>query len=762
MVELRHIALRAVLAALLLPPVALHSAEPADSGSEDDGGKAEAASEGAGSPPDSTRLFEALLVVGEAEAVSRVPGSAHVITRDDLDRQQYSDVHRILRQVPGVNILDEDGYGLRPNIGIRGTGVDRSQKITLLEDGVLIAPAPYAAPSAYYSPTAGRMEGFEVRKGSSSIRQGPYTNGGALNYLSTGIPGALAARVDLAAGDDAYRRAHAWAGDSGERYGWLVESYRLSTDGFKRLDGGGATGFDLEDHLAKVRWSSRPGARTFQAVEIKAGKVEQAGDETYLGLTREDFDRNPYRRYAASAGDNITTDHEQLQLSYFLQPSDRLSLTATVYDNAFFRNWFKLEKVGGTGVAEVLARPGEFAGLLAVLRGDADSAPGDLRVRHNRRSYSSRGAQAVLSWRLDRAASTHELELGVRLHEDQEDRFQEEDLFQMLDGRRVLNEIGIPGSQANRIADARALAFFVQDTLSSGRWTFTPGLRVERIDLSRRDYGPADPDRSGADLQVRANDLTEVIPGLGIAYAVGESSSLFLGIHRGFSPPGPGSTSGVDAEESVNYELGWRHRDGDLSAEIIGFFNDYDNLLGNDTVSTGGGGTGDQFNGGAVEVRGVEAALGIDLARGARLSAPLRLAYVYTAAEFRSTFATSFADWAPLVRRGDELPYIAEHQLHAGVSLEGSRWGVHLDASYSDEMRTRAGSGPIPAAESIESHLVFDLRAEVRLSDGLRLWGQLLNATDEVYVAARRPAGLRPGRPRAALFGISYGFSGGA
>ena len=381
-------------------------------------------------------------------------------------------------------------------------------------------------------------------------------------------------------------------------------------------------------------------------------------------------------------------------------------------------------------------------------------------MRNNRRDYYSQGLQAVLAWQLRSGRTTHDLDLGIRFHEDQEDRFQEEDLFQMHNGRRVFTELGAPGTDANRIADAEALALFAQDTFSTGKWTFTPGVRVEMIDLMRRDFGKTDPDRSGADLQIRENDLVEVIPGLGIGYDLSDSSNVFLGIHRGFSPPSPSSTQEVDAEESINYELGWRHQTGHLTAEVIGFFNDYDNLLGNDTVSAGGGGTGDQFNGGEVRVQGLEASFDIDLARRSRsgISVPLRLAYTYTAAEFQTTFETSFSDWGPLVERGHELPFIPEHQLYAGLSVKGPRWAVNLDTNYSDEMRTRVGSGPIPRNEMLDSRFLVDLRAEYLLSGHFKIWGQLLNATDEVYVAARRPAGLRPGRPRSALFGISFDF----
>ena len=718
-------------------------------------------------PPEPEVLFEQLLVIGSPEAARRVPGSAHVITTEELERQGYADIHRVLRQTPGINIQEEDGYGLRPNIGIRGTGVERSQKITLLEDGVLIAPAPYSAPAAYYSPTAGRMEGFEIRKGSGAIRQGPQTNGGAINYLSTRIPNALSARVSVTVGEEGFVRSRTILGDSKERFGWLLESFRLETDGFKHIDGAGVgasggTGFDLEDTLGKFRVNSPIGANIYQALEIKLGETDQIGNETYLGLTQDDFDRDPFRRYAASAGDKITTRHEQMQLSYYLQPSSRWNLTATVYRNDFFRNWFKLESIDGNNVADVLASPAQFSDLISILRGDSDSEPGALQVRNNRRDYFSEGLQLVLSLNLTAGRIGHKVEIGLRQHRDQEDRFQEEDGFQMLDGRRRLTARGAPGSHANRIASAEATALFVQDTFSLGRWTWTPGVRIESIDLMRRDFGKADPGRIGTVLAVRENGLTEVIPGVGLGYQLNSDSNLFFGVHRGFSPPSPSSTQDVESEESVNYEFGWRYSNAGTSFELVGFFSDYANLLGNDTVSSGGQGTGNQFNGGQVEVKGLEAGMAMDLARrlSTRMRLPFRLAYTYTAAEFRNSFESDFADWRPRVNRGDQLSYIPQSQLYAGLSVEAARWALHLDGSYSDEMRTKPGTGPIPEDLSIDSRFLLDLRLEFRMRERMKVWAQLLNLTDEVYVVARRPAGLRPGRPRAALFGFSFGFLG--
>ncbi|VAW49071.1 Outer membrane receptor for Fe3+-dicitrate, partial [hydrothermal vent metagenome] len=133
-------------------------------------------------------VLDKMLVVGNPANIEKISGSAQVVTQEEIRQQNYDDINRILRKVPGVYVREEDGFGLFPSISLRGADTTRSSKVTIMEDGVMMAPAPYSAPSAYYSPTSGRMSGLEVLKGSSQIKYGPHTTGGVINYLSTLIP----------------------------------------------------------------------------------------------------------------------------------------------------------------------------------------------------------------------------------------------------------------------------------------------------------------------------------------------------------------------------------------------------------------------------------------------------------------------------------------------------------------------------------------------------------------------------------------------
>lgn len=705
--------------------------------------------------PQPASYHQQVTIVGSAQEAAELPGSVHQISLTELQQHHHSDIHRVLRTVPGINVQDEEGFGLRPNIGMRGTGVERSSRITLLEDGVLIAPAPYAAPAAYYFPTVGRMEMIEVRKGSSSISQGPYTTGGVLNLVSTSIPSQFGGRVQVAGGDNATMRLHANVGDARSRFGWMIETYRFQTDGFKKLDGGD-TGFELQDYLGKFRLNSASNTPLQQVLELKIGHTAQKGDETYVGLTDQDFRRDPLRRYAGSQQDVIDTEHEQAQLRHFIQITSRMDLTTTLYRNDFSRNWHKLDSVSGTAVATILKSPDGFAGALAILRGEADDLTGALRLRNNRRSYYSSGLQSVFSLRIDR----HDLEFGVRLHQDEEDRFQEDDRWGIVSGRMTLVTRGAPGSDANRVGQAHAFSMFGQDRITLGRWTVTPGFRVESIDLLQRDYGRNDPDRTGMSLIRRENQMDVFIPGVGIHYRASPTLGVFAGVHRGFAPPGPGSSDEVDPEQSVNYEVGVRRNRGVSSIALVGFFNDYSNLLGKDTTSSGGTGSGDLFNGGEVEVTGLEFSVAHDLngSSGSHFGVPMRLAYTFTEAEFQSSFETTFEDWAPSVQAGDGLPYLPRHQIGGSIGLTMPGWSTFLSLAYGSTMRTTADQGRIHQSESTDEFLTVDVSLDYQLPHGMKAFAQVRNLGDDIYIVARRPAGVRPGLPRTALIGLEWSF----
>ena len=216
------------------------------------------------------------------------------------------------------------------------------------------------------------------------------------------------------------------------------------------------------------------------------------------------------------------------------EATDQFDITSTLYYTDFHRNWYKLGSVLGSSIGDVLADPDGHAAEMGVLEGGA-SADDALLVRANNRTYVAQGVQSILGLRWN-GAGTHEAEIGIRYHQDEEDRFQHDDRYRMVAGRMELTSAGAPGSQANRVSEARAWSAFVQDQIALGRWTVTPGVRFESIDFTRTDYAGTDPDRSSPS-GVRENDVTAWIPGLGVAFERSPGVTFFGGVHRGLDQP---------------------------------------------------------------------------------------------------------------------------------------------------------------------------------------------------------------------------------
>lgn len=715
-----------VLGLLMLGTQAL-AQEPADESPEDD------------TASEDDAAYEVIV-----RAEWETPGSVSVIDVAQLSRFERDDIGAVLGEVPGVTVREEDGFGLRPNIGVRGVSSDRSSKITLLEDGVLLAPAPYAAPAAYYFPMVTRMTGVEVSKGPASIQNGPSTVGGALNLVSRAVPEGPVAFVDLAGGLRRTGRLHAYAGTQGRHFGALVEGVGLRTDGFKQLDGGGPTGFDRGEAVLKARWhSSAEGARR-QAVEVKLGYSSERSHETYLGLSVDDFADTPYRRYAGSQNDLMGWQRWLAEIRVPVHIDD-IRLETVAYHHDLKRVWTRFSRFDSTlDVHGLLSEPAtsESEGILAILRGDADSATPEetLLIGTNDRRYRSSGVQSRLTVRSTPGGATSHFEAGLRLHADQIDRLQTEDPFQMRSGTLV------PDDEPTRtvvdgVARARAIAAYVHEDLIVGGLHLVPGLRVESIWTRRED----------ADNNAWTHRLV-ALPGLGLLYDLSSTTAVFAGVHRGFSPVPPGEPVEARPETSWNVEAGLRWRGPWSSVSAVGYFNDYANLTGQCTFSSGctGQGLDRQFNAGRVWSYGAELEAEHTVALAPELELPLRASYTFTEATFRSAFVSAFPQFGS-VAAGDFLPYLARHQASAQVGVRHRRFDVAVSVRTRSPMLDAAGPFEDPLVPALT---VLDAAANVQVTQALTVYATGSNLTGTSPIVSMRPLGARPPAPLQVMVGI--------
>ncbi len=653
-------------------------------------------------------------------------------------------------------MYEEDGFGLRPNISLRGTKAERSERISIMEDGVLAAPAPYSAPAAYYFPNVARMEAIEVLKGSSQVQYGPFTTGGAINLVSTPIPNSFSGKANISYGSKNTFKSHTSVGSSWKHFGYMVEYLRYQSDGFKKYEDHAAKGFKRNDIIAKIRVKTDHVKGVNHALELKFGYADENSDETYVGLSADDFKKTPFLRYAGSQMDKLKTDHRQWVATYLLTFSNKLKITTNAYYNYFHRNWYKLNDVRAgitskekRSIADVLVDPETNIRYFDILTGKTDREEEALLVRANNRTYRSRGIQTRAEYRFNLNEFFFDLEFGLRYHADEEDRFQWDDSYSMKNKKMVLFMEGIHGTNANRVTSANALAGYLLAKLRYDAWTVTAGLRYEDVDLLKKDYTKEDLARSGKVRIETPNHARVLIPGVGLHYQLMPAASVFFGIHKGFAPPS--AELYQKPESSVNMELGTRVAIGNFRAELIGFYNNYSNMLGSDLAASGGAGTLEQFNVGEARVKGAEFLVQYQpLPKNCNVRLPLQVSYTYTDTEIRNSFESH--SWGNVVR-GDEIPYIFKHALNMQLGIECKWFYANIGARYNSDMRTSPGQGTIAEREKVPANLIFDASLNVFVNKYLTVRLNAINLTNRVYLTSRHPAGLRAGHP----FGIYAG-----
>ena len=708
-------------------------------------------------------------------------GSAHFIDDDEMKAMGYTDAERVLRRIPGVYSQTEDGYGLRTNLGMRGTSALRTTKINILEDGVPQGPAIYSNGSMYFFPDVGRMEGVEVLKGAAAIGNGPRTTAGTINFLSRSIPTTgTEGHYSATLGADGFSRNHTYYGGNIGSIGYVFEYHDYRADGYKNIKGTGGntdSGFDKQTDLVKLRWapSTSPWNQTF---EIMSSNTSETSNETYIGLTGVDFAADPYQRYAPSSIDQMDNDYHRYIFTHTMQPSATTKITTKVYKTKYSRLWGKSGEMyidpdgtGGNVLNNVTVEHSalDLAGNCAgdsgaelracnILTNQTAMVNGEYIKRSmGHRDYGMYGYQFVVNQDI----GNHAIEYGYRRHKDYRARADDGFSQRWTQGANgAMSLLSEHGNDQSRFDDAElkdtdASSWHLKDVISAGAFTHTLGIRHE--DTEKNDGTNANPGNSKKDV----SDSATMIAASTI-YNMGGGQTMYVGFNEGHSPVDAGSSASIEPEKSDNYEIGYRKQTNNSFFEIIAFYNDYSQLIDSCLEANGcaSSDSGSTTNKGAAEVEGIEFQYRLNnmfatpqmkgMAATSSVRYPLMITGMLQSSEYTGG-ETSFS--------GNSIAYVPNFQLYTSVGMETNDWSINLGAKYHDDTFTNDAN-----TFRTGKAFIFDLQAGMNVainSNGIkdaRLFLNVDNLFDKVIVASEHEYGKRPNKPLSVMAGVKFDF----
>jgi Fe(3+) dicitrate transport protein len=668
-------------------------------------------------------------VVGDATAQREQPGSAAVVTQDDLESRRTLTVPEALRQVPGLNVRDEEGFGLRPNIGIRGLNPTRSTKVLLLEDGIPAAYAPYGDNASYYHAPLERYARIEVLKGVGMLRFGPQTIGGVINYITPSPPQEFAGYAELAAGNRGFGNRHLNVGGSG----FLFDAMQREGDASRDNQ-------HLEQTDLNLKYVARIGDA--QGITLRLNRLTEDSQVTYSGLTEAEY-AHFGRAYNPFANDSFNIERYGGSITHEIALG-AATLTTNAYGFRFDRDWWRQSSTTTDTQCGTAFRDARLRGE-RVDPNACNSAQGRLR------SYETWGIEPRLFFSHEAFGVAQDFEAGVRWHEEHQDR-------------RQVNASAPTGRSGTLVEDNRrdteAFAAFIENRLRFGDLIVAPIVRFESIDYTRENR------LTGAR---GASDLDEVIPGIGLNWALNQDLTLFAGVHEGFAPPraediidNTGGSVEVDAEKSTNWELGLRGALGARTTmEAALFRNDFSNQIAVGSIA--GGST--PLAQGQTLYAGGELSLnwdGKDLFAAGRPYATLAITALPTARQV-SAF-TAVATGLPVGGSADgkRLPYAPRWTATARAGWQQGPWDLSAEVQSVSEQygdfantETSVASGQVGV---IAGWAVWNLTVNwIPAERGWSAFATLKNAGDRDYIVDRT-RGILTGSPRQFVAGLRYAF----
>tara|TARA_Y100000590_G_scaffold77997_1_gene86593 strand:- start:8047 stop:10515 length:2469 start_codon:yes stop_codon:yes gene_type:complete len=694
------------------------------------------------------------IVMAQLEIISnsslpyeKLPGAASILDIKTIKTLDAVGTQEMLELIPGINGYADDGFSnSRLSIGIRGLNPRRSSRVLILEDGIPIQPALYVYPNMYYNPPADRIDRIEVIKGSGTIKFGPQTMGGVINYYTRRPRNNYGGLLRLKAGENGYNSFFAEIGGWGnKKLKSEVQILFKQGDGFRENNG-----FKQANTTIKLNYTKSANENIY----LKANFNFEDSNATYTGLTKWTFDNDP--KFNPKKDDNFKVFRTAIDLINTKRINSNLSKSRTAFISYFDRRWWRENDIfilaSDKNNVNPAVQPYYNTGNL-IRTGNGKDNFGILRT------FYVFGIQEEYSLEKSFFGFSSKLEFGGRVYWE---RF----IDDKQTGSKTDSRSGIyyipPSTDADKPVivgqshhyETTAFSGFISESIDINGFQIRPGLRFELFEQERIDR------LNGSSYQDKT--LYVVLPGIGFTKNIFDIQ-IFGGIHRGFTPPSSGAlkilsfgadseSSGLDlkAEKSWNKELGLRGNISFIDFEASTFHVGIENLVA--------AGRGTAFkNLGKVHTMGLELNTLVNLSRAIKILPNFHLSYTLlntTVVDGIIKSNVSGKVGSDVSIKDKELPYAPRHTLTAGISGNYfSSFAFRVDFRYVSKVYTDFENiqeeDNLGISGPIESYHFINISADYQLNSRYRIFFSGKNITDQIYIGSRLHS--NPGQPQAHL-----------
>jgi Fe(3+) dicitrate transport protein len=473
-------------------------------------------------------------------------------------------------------------------------------------------------------------------------------------------------------------------------------------------------------------------------------------------------------------------------LQHIFKINEAMKLSTNAYYIDSWRSSFRQTDTAGGWDDET----GRATGTTVI---DRDSNPGCSMSnpnlcggRHRPRSYHVWGIEPRLDFSHKLFGLENDAVIGLRYHEEDIRR----DQFRS-DNPAIIDSLSWGKANGQHRESLRhkveSKAAYVQNTFHVGDWALTPGLRFEDYKVTqtilRAGSNPVHSNGSSADGggdPVPGDGLglsgtksqTEILPGFGLAWNGIANTTIFGGVHRGFSPPRPDrdlasvnlfyQTDKTKPELSTNYEVGVRSKYlKGISFESTLFHTDFDDIVVKSAAGT-------YVNGGEAQMTGLELAGRVDF--GTIYNTPHNF---YLTGSYTNLFTAKFkkdgVDPEEGISSGQRLAYAPKHLASVNLGYQhpvgfDARIGADYVSDQEPDAYTKGTLFNPGMAElagyggKIPSYTLYNASASFKpVGSKLTYFVSGHNLADKEYLVSRVD-GMFAGRSRQVFGGIKIDF----